>query len=205
MKTIPASLFLALFAAASAAAADLSFTVGYGSAHLDGGQAPSDLALLPKEVAGTVNVLRLSLDYALTDKFRIEGSYLTFSDLTTVHTLNPDVMPIVAPHNRFRRSVHALALGPTVVWHPADNWRIKTGASLVFSNFRTTIDGGFGGAQRLESTGNLGWLGSIEASYALTQQLSMGVSARYIDFGRKIVSSSSLAAQQADLFVALHF
>jgi opacity protein-like surface antigen len=87
----------------------------------------------------------------------------------------------------------------------ADRWRMKMGASFVFSDFRTTIDGGFGPAQQLKSTGNIGWLGSVEISYALTEQLSMGASARYIDFGRKIVSSSSLAAQQVDLFFALHF
>jgi opacity protein-like surface antigen len=204
MKTLPACLLIGLLAAASAAAADLSFTVGYGSARLDGGQA-SRIALLPKDVAGSVSVLRLSLDYALTDQLGVEGSYLSFSDLTTVHALDPDVMTTVAPNNRFRREVQALTLGPTITWRPADDWRVKAGASLVFSDSRTTVDGGGEGVQKYESTGNLGWLAAIEASYALTPQWSVGVSARYIDFGRKIVSSSALVAQQADLFVTLHF
>jgi opacity protein-like surface antigen len=204
MKTIPASLLLALFAATTAAASDFSFTVGYGSAHLNGGQA-SRIALLPTDVAGNVNVLRVSLDFALTEKIGVEASYLTFSDLTTVHAVDPGVMTLVAPNNTLRREVQALALGPTIAWLPADNWRIMAGASLVLSGFRTTVDGGGEGVQKFESTGNLGYLGSVEISYALTPQWSAGVSARYIDFGRKIVSSRSLVAQQADLFVALHF
>lgn len=204
MKTIPASLLLALVAAASAAAADFSFTVGYGSAHLNGGQA-SRIALLPKDVAGNVNVLRISLNFALTEKIGVEASYLAFSDLTTVHAADPSVMTLVAPNNRYQREVQALALGPTIAWLPADNWRIKAGASLVFSDFRTVLDGGGEGVQKYESGGNVGYLGSIEASYALNPQWSVGVSARYIDFGRKIVSSRSLVAQQADLFFALHF
>jgi hypothetical protein len=204
MKTIPASLLLALFAAASAAAADLSFSVGYGSAHLNGGQA-SRIALLPKDVAGNVNVLRISLDFALTEKIGVEASYLAFSDLTTIHAADPDVMPLVAPNNRYQREVQALTLGPTIIWQPADAWRIKAGAGGVLSEFRTTLDGGGEGVQHYDSTGNPGWFGSIEASYALTPQLSMGVSARYLVFNRKIVSSDSLTAQHVDLFLALRF
>lgn len=204
MKTIPVCLLLALLAAVSVAAADLSFSVGYGSARFDGGQG-SRVALLPTDVAGRVNVLRLSLDFALTEKIGIETSYFNFSGLTTVHASDPSVTTLVAPNNRFQRDVEALAMGPTIAWLPAESWRIKAGASLVFSDFRTVLDGGGEGVQRYKSTGNVGYLGAIEASYALTPQWSVGVSGRYIDFGRKIVSSSALTAREADLFVALHF
>jgi opacity protein-like surface antigen len=205
MKTIRVYLLFALLAAASAAAADLSFSVGYGSAHLNGGQASGGVALLPKDVAGNVTVLRLSMDFALTEKIGVEASYLAFSELTTVHSVNPSVMTLVAPNYRFRREVKALALGPTVIWLPADKWRMKAGASLVLPDFSTVLDGGGEGVREFESRSNLGFLGSIEASYSLSSQLSVGVSARYIDFCRKMVSSTALTAQQADLFIALHF
>ncbi|HUL52600.1 MAG TPA: outer membrane beta-barrel protein [Opitutaceae bacterium] len=209
MKTLPACLLLGLFAASSAAAADLSFSFGYGTARLDGGQAgdsSSSSSLLPKDVAGSVNVLRLSLGLALTDRIGIEGSYLDFSELTTEHQLNPNgPESFVAVDNRFRRKAQALAVGPTYTWMPAEGWQIAAAVGGVLSDLRTNIDGGGHGVQVYKTTGNPGWFGSINASYALSQQVAVGVSVRYIDFNRKMASSSSLTAQHADLFLTLRF
>ncbi len=204
MKTIPVGLLFTLLAAASAAASDLSFTLGYGSARLDGGQA-SRVTLLPKNVEGSVNVLRLSLDYDLTSRIGIEGSYLAFSDLVTVHAVDPGIMTTVAPNNRYRRELQAFAVGPTLALLSADPWTVKAGLGWVFSDSRTTLDGGGEGVQRFRSNGSSGYMGSLDISYAFTPHLAAGVSCRLVNFGTRVVSSDHLVSQQTDLFVALRF
>jgi opacity protein-like surface antigen len=205
MKTIPASLLLALLAAASAAASDLSFTVGYGSARLDGGQTSASF-LETKETQGNVCYFRLSLGHDFTDRVGVDGSFLVYSDLTTIHQNDYSRgIPFAIPNNRFRRSVRALALGPTIALLPAKPLTVTAGVSWVFSELRTTLDGGQEGVRTLESHGNSGYAVSLEASYAFTPRLAAGASCRYVDFGERMASSSRLTSRQADLFVALRF
>ncbi len=225
MKTLPACLLCAWFAAATAAAGapadstapaeptDLgtkwSFSLGYGSARLNGGQYGSTAStevLLPKDVAGSVSVFRLSVAYAVTEKFGIEASYLNFGELTTEHQLNPNgPQTIVAVDDRFRRKVQGLAAGPIFTFVPAEDWQITAGAGAVLSDLRTSLDGGGHGVQVFKTTGNPGWFGTFGASYALAREFSVGASLRYFDFNHKVFSSSSLTALQFDVFLALHF
>ncbi len=217
MKTLPACLLCAWFAAAAAALAapadspapaeseaNWSFSVGCGSARLDGGQI-SRIALLPKNAAGNVGVLRLSLGYNFSPAFGLEASYLNFSEFTTTLAIDPNVQTTVAPNQRFRCKAQAVAVGPVVTWVPAEDWQVKFGAGAVLSDLTETFDGGGEGAQIYKTSGNPGWYGSIGASYALAKELSVGASLRAFDFNRKIFSSSSLTALQFDVFLALHF
>jgi len=220
MKTLPACLLCAWFAAASAASvaaadsgaagpsealeANWSFSLGYGSARLDGGQI-SRVALLPKDAAGNVGVLRLSLGHDFSPTFGLEASYLNFAEFATTLAVDPNVPTTVAPNTRFRCKAQAVALGPVVTWLPAEDWQVRFGAGMVISDLTETFDGGGEGTQIYKTSGNPGWYGSVGAGYALAKALSVGGSLRYFDFNRKIFSSSSLTALQVDVFLALHF
>ena len=205
MKTLPACLLLGLLAAASAAASDLSFTVGYGTARLGGGQTSASF-LATKEMQGDVRCLRLSLSWSLSDRIGLEGSYFAFSDLTTVHPVDySHGIPFAIPNNRFRREAQAFALAPTVTLASVDPWTVKAGVGWVFSDLRTTAGGGQEGGHGLDSHGNSGYLGLVDVSYAFTPHLAAGASVRYLDFGQSMVSSRRLTSRQADLFVAWHF
>jgi opacity protein-like surface antigen len=204
MKTLPACLLCGLLAAAPAAAADWSVSVGYGSGRLDAGQI-SRPSLLAKDAAGNVGVVRLSLGYDFSPTFGLEGSYLNFSESTTMLTVDPNVQTLVAPNTRFRCKAQALAVGPVVTWLPAEDWRIRLGAGAVLSDLTETFDGGGEGAQIYKTNGNPGWYGSIEGSYALAKELSVGASLRYLDFNRKTFSSSSLTAMHVEVLLAVRF
>jgi len=205
MKTLPACLLVGFLAAASAAASDLSFSVGYGTARLNGGASDTTPALLAKDANGNVSVFRLSLEYALSEKVGIAGSYLKFAGLSTVHALDPSVQTTVAADNRYTRDVQALTLGPTFVFVPADNWRIAASVGGVVSDLRTTFDGGGEGVKHYDNSGTPGWYGSVEASYEFAKPLSGGLALRYLDFNRKMASANSLTALHFEAFVALRF
>ncbi len=217
MKTLPACLLCAWFAAATAALAaptdspaaagseaNWSFSVGYGSARLDSGTVWRP-ALLRQNAAGNVGVFRLSLGHNFTPTFGLEGSYLNFSEFATTLALDPNVQTAVAPNQRFHCKAQAVAFGPVVTWLPADDWQVRFGAGAVLSNLTETFDGGGEGTQIYKTTANPGWYGSIGGSYALAREISVGASLRYLDFNRKTFSSSSLTALQFDVFLALHF
>ncbi len=206
MKTCPACLLCGLFVASPALAADWSLTAGYGTARLNAGQAGT-ISLLTQDVSGSVNTSRLSLDCALTANVCIAAAYFDFSSLTTIHQLDPNgPETLVAVPNRYRRHVRALAFGPNLIWRPAQYWSVKAGVGAVISDYRTTATVADTGQNkwRSDSSGNLGWLGSVEASLDLTQTVLAGVAVRYFAFRRKIASSSALTARQVDVFLTVH-
>lgn len=203
MKILPVSLTLVLCATASAAASDFSLAIGYGTARLKGGQTTGQF-LEPKETHGDVLYSHLSLDYAFTDRVGFDTSYFTYSDLTTVHLHDySQGLPLVVPNNRFRRSVRALSIGPTVTLSRTGPWLVRAGVGWVWSDLKTRLDGGEQGVQNLTSRGRSGYTMSLDATYAFSPRFATGISARYVDFGGRMVSSSRMTALQADVLLAL--
>lgn len=205
LKALRVGLLFFLCVVASAAAPDFSFTAGYGTARLDAGQTSAPF-LETKDTRGSANYLRLSLRYDFASRLNVEGSYLRFSDFTTIHAVDYSRgIPFLIPNNRFRREVRAVVVGPNLTLWSTDSFSVKAGIGWVFSDLRTTLGGGQEGVRNIEHHANSGIMGSLEISYEFARQIAAGVSVRFINFGESMASSSRLTSRQGDLFVALRF